>query len=538
MFSLGFFGLIAGIAAVAFAITYYSRDLPDHSQLKNYEPPIVTRLYAGDGKLLAEYAREKRIFVPISVIPDRIKHAFLSAEDKNFYEHPGIDSKAVIRAIITNLRNAGGNRRLVGASTITQQVAKNFFLTNEVSYERKIKEAILSVKMEQALTKDQLLELYLNEIFLGQRAYGVAAAALIYFDKSLEQLNVAEAAYLAALPKAPNNYHPVRNHDAAVTRRNQIITLMKDNGYITKEEAQEAKDTPLKMVRRKTNDTNVDADFFAEEIRRELQAKYGPDSLYKGGLSVRSSLDPKLQDIAVKSLREGLTAYDKRHGWRGPVATLKSMDDWAVKLNKIAIPEGMLETWKMAVVLDVKNTTAGIAFRDKAKSNLKLTGVQWARKCLQDCYALGPEIIRMNQVVQTGDVILVEKVDGEWVLRQVPKVQGAIIALDPHTGRVLAMQGGWTFSASKFNRATQAKRQPGSAFKPFVYLAALDEGFTPATRILDAPFVIEQAPGDYWRPTNYSNKFYGPTPLRMGVEKSRNLMTVTLGRQNRHGKSR
>ena len=528
LFSLGFLGLIGGIAAFAFILTYYSRDLPDHSQLKNYEPPIVTRLYAGDGKLLAEYAKEKRIFVPIGVIPDRVKHAFLSAEDKKFYEHNGIDTYAIARAALTNLRQSGSGKRLVGASTITQQVAKNFLLTNEVSYERKIKEAILAIRMEDALTKDQLLELYLNEIFLGQRAYGVAAAALTYFDKSLEQLTIAEIAYLAALPKAPNNYHPVRYHDRAISRRNWVITRMYEDGYITKEEATAAKKAPLKMARRKTNDTNVDADFFAEEIRRELQKKYGPDSLYKGGLTVRSSIDPKLQDIAVKSLRDGLTAYDKRHGWRGPVATLKSMDDWAKKLNNIAIPEGMLEDWQMAVVLGVKNTTADIAFRDKERSTLKLAGVQWARKCLQDCYALGPEVIKMNQVIKVGDVILVEKVEKEWVLRQVPKVQGAIIALDPHTGRVLAMQGGWTFSASKFNRATQAKRQPGSAFKPFVYLAALDEGFTPATRILDAPFVIEQAPGDYWRPTNYSNKFYGPTPLRMGVEKSRNLMTVRL----------
>ena len=272
----------------------------------------------------------------------------------------------------------------------------------------------------------------------------------------------------------------------------------------------------------------VSADFFAEEVRRELQDKYGPDSLYKGGLTVRSSVDPKLQNIAVNTLRNGLSAYDKRHGWRGPVANLKSMDDWATKLNNIATPEGMLKEWQMAVVLDVSNASAQIAFKDKEKAALKLKGVRWARKCLQDCYALGSEIIKLSQVVEVGDVILVEKVEKAYVLRQIPKIQGAIIALDPHTGRVLAMQGGWTHVASKFNRATQAERQPGSAFKPFVYLAALDEGFTPATRVLDAPFVIEQAPGDFWRPSNYSNKFYGPTPLRVGIEKSRNLMTVRL----------
>ncbi len=525
--SLGFLGAIAGIAGFSYVIAYYGRDLPDYNQLQDYEPPIVTRLYAGDGGLLAEYAQEKRIFIPIEIMPDLVKHAFLSAEDKNFYEHQGVDTFAIARAMVTNLKQSGSGKRLIGASTITQQVAKNFLLTNEVSYARKIKEAILAIRIEKALSKDQLLELYLNEIYLGQRAYGVAAAALTYFNKSLEELSIAEIAYLAALPKAPNNYHPVRHHDRAVDRRNWVIGRMKEDGYIDKEQTKIALAEPLKMIKR-IDEEKIDADFFAEEVRRELQKKYGDDSLYKGGLAVRSSVDPDLQKIAMKALRDGLSAYDKRHGWRGPVANLKTMDDWAVKLNNIATPEGKLDNWKMAVVLSVTNQSAQLAFKDKAKAPLNLKGVRWARKCLQDCYALGPEIIKVSQVVETGDVIMVEEVEKEWILRQAPKVQGAIIALDPHTGRVLAMQGGWTFSASKFNRATQAKRQPGSAFKPFVYLAALDEGFTPATRVLDAPFVIEQAPGDFWRPTNYSNKFYGPTPLRMGIEKSRNLMTVRL----------
>ena len=522
-----FWGLIAGVAVVAFAISYYSRDLPDHSQLKIYEPPIITRIYAGDGGLLAEYAQEKRVFVPIQKIPDIVKQAFLSSEDKNFYTHQGVDSYAVVRALITNLRNSGSGRRLVGASTITQQVAKNFLLTNEVSYERKIKEAILAMRMEKALSKDKLLELYLNEIFLGRRAYGVAAAALTYFNKSLEELSIDEAAYLAALPKAPNNYHPVRNHDAALSRRNGVIDLIEENGYITGSQAELAKAKPLEMKERRYT-KNVQADFFAEEVRRELKQKYGQQSLYQGGLSVRSSVDPKLQNIAVKTLREGLRGYDERHGWRGPVANLKSMDDWADSLEKIAIPEGMLSEWEMAVVLKVRQESADIAFKNKNRDTLKLDGVRWARKCLQDCYALGSEVINLNQVVKVGDVIMVEKVKKSWILRQVPKIQGALIALDPHTGRVLAMQGGWTQSASSFNRATQAKRQPGSAFKPFVYLTALENGFTPSTRVLDAPFVIEQAPGDFWRPTNYSNKYYGPSTLRMGVEKSRNLMTVRL----------
>lgn len=527
LFSLGFLGLIAGVGIIAFAINYYGRDLPDYNQLKKYEPSIVTRIYAGDGNLLAEYAQEKRIFVPVQKIPDQVKNAFLAAEDQNFYDHNGVDFYAIARAMITNLRNSGSGKRLIGASTITQQVAKNFLLTNEVSYERKIKEAILAMRMEKALSKEQLLELYLNEIFLGQRAYGVAAAAQSYFNKSLDELTIEEAAYLAALPKAPNNYHPVRRKEAATSRRNWVIERMADDGYITKAEAEEAKLKPLVTEKRMMAE-NVEADFFAEEIRRILKDKYGQESLYQGGLAVRSSLDPKLQNIAVKALRDGLSDYDKRHGWRGPVANLKSMDNWAIDLEKIAIPEGMLENWQMGVVLDLQKTSAVVGLNANEKIQLPLEGLRWARKCLQDCYALGPEIINVDQVLTKGDVILIEKTKEGWILRQVPKVQGAIIVMNPHTGRVLAMQGGWTQSSSSFNRATQAKRQPGSAFKPFVYLTALENGYTPSTLVLDAPFVYEQSPGNFWRPTNYSNKYYGPSTLRMGVEKSRNLMTVRL----------
>ncbi len=527
LFSLGFLGLIAVVGIVAFTIHHYGKDLPDHAQLKNYEPSIITRIYAGDGGLLAEYAQEKRIFVPIQKMPDLAKQAFLSAEDKNFYDHRGVDLTAIARATIINLKNYGSGRRLVGASTITQQVVKNFLLTNERKFERKIKEAILAMRMEKALSKDQILELYLNEIYMGQRAYGIAAAALTYFNKSLDELTIEEIGYLAALPKGPNDYHPIRKYDAAVGRRNWVIGRMNEDGYITKEQTKIAQTQPLKTEKRVFSNS-IEAGFFNEEIRRELKVKYGQESLYQGGLAVRSSVDSKLQNIAVKTLRDGLSAYDKRHGWRGPVANLKSMDDWADKLSKIAIPEGMLPEWKMGVVLEVNNNKANIAFTETERADLKLDGVRWARKCLQDCYALGPEIIRVTQVLEKGDVILAEQIDESWVLRQVPKVQGALIALDPHTGRVLAMQGGWTQSSSSFNRATQAQRQPGSAFKPFVYLAALDNGFTPSTKVLDAPFVIEQTPGDFWRPTNYSNKFYGPSTIRLGIEKSRNLMTVRL----------
>lgn len=526
--SLGFLGAIGTIGAVVFVINYYAQDLPDYSQLKNYDPPIVTRIYAGDGRLLAEYAQEKRIFMPIHTIPDMVKNAFISAEDQNFYTHPGIDAKAIARAVIVNLKNRGTGRRLVGASTITQQVAKNFLLTNEVSYERKIKEAILAYRMEKAMSKDKLLELYLNEIFLGQRSYGVAAAALTYFNKPLDDLTIAEAAYLAALPKAPNNYHPVRDHDAALARRNWVLGRMAEDGHITSEQAAQARQSPLVMVAEKTEGTRVSAPYFAEEIRREIEKQYGNEALYEGGLAVRTTLDPRLQDIAEKSLRAGLIAYDHRHGWRGPLDHLKTMNDWAAQLAAFNPPDGMLDHWRLAVVTDVSSERARLGFIDKTTGTLPLEGLTWARKSLNDGYALGPEITSARDVLEVGDVIMVEQIKKNYVLRQIPRVQGALVAMDPHTGRVLALQGGWNFESSSFNRATQAKRQPGSAFKPFVYLAALDKGFTPATRVLDAPFVIEQSPGNYWRPTNYSGEFYGPTPIRVGVEKSRNLMTVRL----------
>ncbi len=440
----------------------------------------------------------------------------------------GLIRRLVARAIIINLKNIGKNRRLVGASTITQQVAKNFLLTNEVSYERKIKEAILALRLERVLTKDELLELYLNEIFLGQRSYGVASAAQIYFDKSLDELEINEAAFLAALPKAPNNYHPVRKYDAAIGRRNWVIDRMVEENHIEPAQAEIAKKKPLKMASRILF-ADIDGDFFAEEVRRVVKDKYGEKSLYQGGLTVKSSLTPQLQNMAVDSLRKGLMDYDTRHGWRGPIANLKSMNDWVDSLDKIATPAGQLKKWDLVVVTQVQNQEATIGFKDGSTDTLPLSGVKWARQCLQDCYALGAPIERVGQVLETGDVVLVEKTEDSYILRQIPKVQGAIIALDPHTGRVLAMQGGWTQNTSSFNRATQAMRQPGSAFKPFVYLAALDSGFTPASIVVDGPFEkYDKATGKTWRPTNYSNKYYGPSTLRIGLEKSRNLMTVRL----------
>lgn len=532
--SLGLLGAIAGVGVVAWVITYYSRDLPDYHQLESYNPDIVTRVYAGDGRLLTEFAKEKRVFLPIEEVPQRVINAFLAAEDKSFYEHPGVDLFGIANAVRINIQNFGKNRRPVGASTITQQVAKNFLLSSEVSYERKIKEAILAFHIEKALSKDEILELYLNQIYLGGGSYGVVAAALDYFDKSLNELSIEEAAYLAALPKAPNNYHPVHDYEAAVARRNYVIEQMAKNGFITEAEADIAMEKPLETTRTDEDQMYFTASYFAEEIRRRIMAMYGEEGLYRGGLLVHSTIDPTMQGIAARALRNGLVEYDKRHGLhRPPVAHFDSLDNWSEKLDKIAIPAGA-EDWRMAVILDSGAEQATIGFTGGKKGVITLNKMKWARKRLGS-NSMGPAISRVDEVLKKGDVVLtepsgetVDDMDVYW-FRQIPEVQGGIIAMDPHTGRVLALVGGFSYEISEFNRATQAKRQPGSAFKPIVYLTALEAGFTPATMVLDAPFVYDQGPGkDKWRPSNYSNEFYGPTPLRVGVEKSRNLMTVRL----------
>jgi len=523
LFSLGMIGLVVGIGGAVYAISYYGRDLPDYSALKDYDPPVVTRIYAGDGRLLSEFATEKRIFTPVETIPAIVKNAFIAAEDKNFYSHSGVDYFAITRAMVSNLKNMGKNIRPVGASTITQQVAKNFLLTNEVSYKRKIREAILALRMERAMSKERLLELYLNEIYMGDGTYGVAAAALNYFNKSLEELSVAESAYLGALPKAPSNYHPIHNHDQAIGRRNWVIGRMVADGYITETQADLAKSIPLLVSQRGALNT-IAAPYFSEEVRRELINQYGDKGLYGGGLAVRTTINPRLQDIATRQLRAGLVAYDKRHGWRGPLAHFDIISNWQKQLMDFEVPSAMIDGWKMAVVLKTTTNNATIGFADGSEGKLLLQYLAWAEKNLTS----------VRKLLKTGDVIIVDRVtleDGKTVygLRQIPAVNGAIVALDPHTGRVLAMQGGWSYQNSEFNRATQAWRQPGSAFKPFVYLTALNKGFTPATLVLDAPFVIDQGPGlGLWRPSNYTNEFFGPTPIRIGIEKSRNLMTVRL----------
>jgi penicillin-binding protein 1A len=549
LFSVGVFLAMAAAVAVGWVLFEYGRALPDYRQLADYQPPVVTRIHAGDGRLMAEFAREKRVFVPIEVIPKRLIQAFLAAEDKNFYYHPGIDPLGIVRAALTNLSNLGSDRRPVGASTITQQVAKNFLLTNEVSIERKIKEAILAFRIEQAFTKDQILELYLNEIYLGIGSYGVAAAALNYFDKSLDELSTAEAAYLAGLPKAPSRYDPIREPEAARVRRDWVVERMLENGMISREEAEAAWAEPIRMRRRGPTEV-VTADYFTEEVRRELAETYGERALYEGGLSVRTTLDPALQAVADRALLDGLVAYDQRHGWRGPAGQFETLDDWPVQLAERARNEIPIGGWRLAVVLEVGPDAATIGFPPEREGELPptgelpLEGLTWARAAL-DNEGLGPVPSRPDQVLTAGNLIWVERVTpgsetGEdpdqqtdaqpyWALRQIPAVEGAVVALNPHTGRVLAMSGGLSYARSEFNRATQALRQPGSALKPFVYLAALEQGFTPSSIILDAPLVLDQGPGlGKWKPANYTRKFYGPSTLRLGVEKSRNLMTVRL----------
>jgi penicillin-binding protein 1A len=533
-----FLGLtVAGV--VALAVWYFGRELPDYQQLANYQPPIVSRVHAGDGRLLAEYATEKRVFVPVKAMPPLVIHAFLSAEDKNFYTHPGVDPLSMLRAGITNLMHYGSGRRPVGASTITQQVAKNFLLTNEVSLQRKIKEALISLRMEQVLSKDRILELYLNEIYLGGGAYGVAAAALNYFNKSLDELQPEEAAFLAALPKAPNNYNPQRYPEQAKDRRDWVLDRMVEGGFLTEEQAEAAKLKPIALRHRDETEI-VKADYFSEEVRRELLARYGEKGLYASGLSVRTSLDPALQAIATRSLRDALIAYDRRHGYRGPIARIDMHDDWRARLKSMPLPAGADEIgWRLGIVLATSAAGAEIGFADDSRGLIPFDELKWARKELPDAH-VGPTPAQASEVVSPGDAVLVAalknpdannaKAPPSFGLRQIPEVSGAFIAMDPHTGRVLAMQGGFSYAISQFDRATQAKRQTGSAIKPFIYIDALDHGFTPSTIVLDAPFVVDQGPGlPKWNPGNYERKFYGPVPLRIGLEESLNLVTARVG---------
>ena len=527
VFATGALVFILAAGVFAAVVWKYEQDLPDFSQLKNYEPPVMTRVHAADGSLLAEYSRERRLYLPSSAIPDLVKEAFISAEDKNFYTHRGFDPEGIIRAGFIYLQ---GSHHIQGASTITQQVAKNFLLSSDRTFDRKIREILLSLRIEAAYSKEKILELYLNEIYLGLSNYGVAAAALNYFDKSVHELTIAEAAYLAALPKEPSSLNPFRDHDRAVERRNYVIGRMAEDGYITAEQARQARGEPLVVNPRVLTPNSIAAGFFAEEVRRELLERYGEQKLYEGGLSVRTTLDPKYQLMARKALVDGLVRFDEAHGWHGALKTIDLGQDWGVPLADVPA-YGDVKPWQLAVALDVSGNgiriglqperdKSGAVVQERQTGTVTPDGLRWTGRA-------------PKALVKPGDVFYVEPVAGragEYRLRQIPEVSGACVAMDPFTGRVLAMVGGFSFDESEFNRATQAQRQPGSSFKPFVYSAALDNGYTPSSLILDAPVSIDQGTGELWTPENFEGKSGGTHTLRFGVEHSINLMTVRLAR--------
>ena len=501
------------------ALWYFSSGLPDYKKLETYEPPVSSRVYSNNGDLIAEYAIEKRLFIPYEAIPKPIINAFLSAEDKNFFDHPGIDPQGIIRAVINNLKNIINNKRLEGASTITQQVAKNFLLTNEVSLKRKIKEAILAFRIEKAYSKERILELYLNQIYLGSGTYGVAAASLEYFDKSVKELNYSEAALLAALPKAPSKYNPFRYYEVAKLRRNLVLQNLNENNFISNAELEKFKLQGINLKKRKIK-LLQEANYYTEEIRRIIKNNYGFDKLYAEGLSIKSALDVNYQLYALSALRLGIESYDRRHGWRGPILNTKVQTNWQEILKEKKIDPSL--NWSFGKIISIKDS--GIAFKilnKKEQGTISINNLKWAlNKSIYESFKI-------------NDIVYIHKnVSGSWELKQYPKVNGAIVAIDPFNGKVKALAGGFSFNSSEFNRATQAKRQPGSAFKPFVYAAALENNFSPNSIILDAPFTAKQGVGlKNWKPENYGKEFYGPTTLRKGVEYSRNLMTVRIAQE-------
>ena len=535
-------GLLFGALSVGAIFYIYSSDLPSHESLAQYTPPTISRIYSGEGRIIDEFAKERRLFVPIEDIPDLVKDAFISAEDKHFYTHKGYDVGGMAAAFRDAIISRGQNLR--GASTITQQVMKNFLLDGSRSVERKIKEIILASRLEESLSKDKILELYLNEIFLGQNSYGVAAAAQTYFNKTLDQLSPAEAATLASLPKAPSDFHPVRNKARLVERRNYVLNEMAQNGYLDPVVAKAAAQEPLLTVQNGDYPAFRTAlpprDYFTDEIRRQLSGTFGQEEFFGGGLSIRATMDPELQELAARALRRGLEKYDRNQGvWRGTGKSLpvEKLSDWRPALAEVTDLPRDVEGWKAAVVLELGEKTATLGIEGEADTGtIPAEDVTWARKRLADG-KLAKKARVPSDLVDVGDVVMVRAVtsdsDGSflrWSLRQVPEVQGGFMAMDVNTGRVMAIQGGFSYQASVFNRATQATRQPGSSFKPFVYAAALDSGFTPATIVVDAPIEIA-TPQGLWTPKNASNKFYGPTPLRTGIEQSRNLMTVRIAQE-------
>jgi len=512
--------IILSLFFVAFSsLWYFSAGLPDYSKLESYEPPVSSRVYAANGTLIAEYAIEKRLFIPYDSIPTLVINSFLSAEDKNFFNHPGIDPKGIIRAILNNFENIINNKRLEGASTITQQVAKNFLLTNEISFKRKIKEAILAFRIEKAYTKEKILELYLNQIYLGEGTYGIAAASLEYFDKSVKELNYSEAALLAALPKAPSRYNPFKYYEEAKLRRNLVLQNLYENNFIDSSDFKKFKKNEIYLKKRKIK-LLKEANYYTEEIRRITKDTYGFDKLYAEGLSIKSALDVDYQLHALSALRSGIESYDRRHGWRGPLFNTEIETNWQKKIKEKKIDPSL--GWKFAKILNVSESEIIFeVINEKKMGKIKSTNLMWAiKKTIHDSFKIN-DIIFVNQDLK-----------GIWELKQYPEVNGAIVAIDPYNGKVKALVGGFSFVSSEFNRATQAKRQPGSAFKPFVYAAALENNFSPNSIVLDAPFIAKQGVGlKNWKPENYGKEFYGPTTLRKGIEYSRNLMTVRIAQE-------
>jgi len=507
-------GLFVSIIVILWT---YSNKLPDYKFLKNYKPSVSSKLYSGGGELVSDFSSEKRVFVPYNTIPKKVIHAFLSAEDKNFFSHPGVDARGIIRAVFRNISNIIYEKRLEGASTITQQVAKNFLLSNEVSLNRKIKEAILAFRIERALSKERILELYLNQIYLGQGAYGIASASLEYFDKPISKLDYAEASLLAALPKAPSKYNPFKNIDLAKRRRDLVIKNLYDNSYIGYKKYKKLLNTKITLKKRKKIYLE-DARYYVEDVRKFIVEKYGFDRVYKQGFNIKTPINLDIQTIATQSLRDGLIQYDKRKGWRGPLLNKKDTNNWNNDLKKYHLEKSI--GWNLAIIKKKNKFFVEIETDQKIAGKIEYQDVSWTKK-------------ELDKLFKVGDIVYVNKIkDNIFSLKQLPKANGGIVVMDPFTGRVIAMSGGFSFKRSEFNRATQATRQPGSAFKPFIYALALENNFTPSTLILDAPIVLDQGEDlKKWKPENYGKKFYGPSTLRTGLEKSRNLMTVRIAQE-------
>ena len=504
------------ITSIISVLWIFSNELPDYKFLQNYKPPVSSKLYSGSGQLVAEFSSEKRIFVPYKSIPDTIINSFLSAEDKNFFSHPGVDAKGVLRASIKNISNIIKSERLEGASTITQQVAKNFLLSNEVSISRKIKEAILAFRIERSLSKERILELYLNQIYLGEGSYGIASASLQYFDKPINNLNYLEASLLAALPKAPSRYNPYKNIEIAKYRRNLVLRNLYQNSYISKSEYENLKEKPIKLKKIK-NKYAEDAKYYVEDVRKFIVDKYGFNKVYKQGFNIKSPINLELQSIASKVLRDGLITYDKRRGWRGALVNTKYKKNWYKKFSDLKLEKSI--GWELAIIKKINKFEVDIETESKQNGKIDYEDILWTKK-------------EFSEILKEGDVVYVQKNEEKFSLRQLPLANGSIVVIHPFTGRVLALTGGFSFKKSEFNRATQALRQPGSAFKPFIYALALENNFTPSSLVLDAPIVLDQGEDlKKWKPVNYGKKFYGPSTLRTGIEKSRNLMTVRIAQE-------